>query len=121
MKFLNAKVAVLILSINVVLFVLLNPPWKCVFHIGNTTVSKYWGFHTILNPPNSYDYFFNLGDKFYLPLAASGLNDPRILNAFEFNIDYSLAAICIAGIVIITLWGLWIVKLSEEQTANTRK
>jgi hypothetical protein len=48
----------------------------------------------------------------------TGRYDPRILNAFEFNIDYSLAAICIAGIVIITLWGLWIVKFIEEIIAS---
>ncbi len=113
MKFIAAKIAVLIASINVVLFVLFNPPWKCSLHIGNTTVSKYWGFHTILNPPNSFDYFYNLGDRFHLPLADAGRYDPRILNAFEFNIDYSLEAICIVGIVIITLWGLWTVKFIE--------
>ncbi len=118
MKFIAAKIAVLIASINVVLFVLFNPPWKCAFHIGNTTVSKYLGFHTLLNPPNSFDYFFNLADKFHLPLVEAGRYDPRILNAFEFYIDYSLAAICIVGIVVITLWGLWIVKLSEELAAD---
>ncbi|MFA5182123.1 MAG: hypothetical protein WC405_12440 [Syntrophales bacterium] len=118
MKFITAKIAVLIASISVVLFVLFNPPWKCALHIGNTTISKYWGFHTILKPPNSFDYFFNLGDKFHLPLVETGRYDPRILNAFEFNIDYSLAAICIAGVVIVTLLGLWIVKFSEELIAS---
>ncbi len=118
MKFIAAKIAVLITSINVVLFVLFNPPWKCSLHIGNTTISKYWGFHTITKPPNSFDYFYNLGDKFHLPLVETGRFDPRILNAFEFNIDYSLAAICIAGIVIITLWGLWTVKFIEEFYAS---
>jgi hypothetical protein len=118
MKFIIAKIVVLIASMKVLLFVLFNPPWKCSLHIGNATVSKYWGFHTILPPPNSFDYFYNLGDKFHLPLIDAGRYDPRILNAFEFNIDYSLAAICIAGIVIITLWGLWIVKFIEEFIAS---
>jgi len=56
--------------------------------------------------------------EFHLPLVEAGRYDPRILNAFEFYIDYSLAAICIVGIVVITLWGLWIVKLSEELAAD---
>ena len=118
MNFIATKIAVLIASINVVLFVLFNAPWKCSLHIGNTTVSKYWGFHTILTPPNSFDYFYNLGDKFHLPLIETGRYDPRILNAFEFNIDYSLAAICIAGIVITTLWALWTIKFIEALIAG---
>jgi hypothetical protein len=118
MKYTAEKIAILFASAAAVLFVLFNPPWKCSLHIGNTAIGKYWGFHTIIKPPNSFDYFYNLGDKFHLPLADTGRYDPRILNAFEFNIDYSLAAICIVGIVIITLWGLWIVKLIEEIIAR---
>jgi hypothetical protein len=118
MKFINEKIAVLMASISAVLFVLFNPPWKCALHIGNTTIDKYWGFHTILNPPNSFDYFFNLGAKFHLPLAEAGRFDPRILNAFEFKIDYPLAAIFIAGIVIVTLLSLWILKFIAELNAG---
>jgi len=121
MKVLIARIVVLLTSIAVMLFVLFNPPWKCSFHIGNTVISKYWGFHTILQPPNVFDYFYNLGDKFNLPLMDSGRYDPRILNAFEFSIDYPLEAIFIAVIAVITIWMLWIIRFARATAPGTEQ
>jgi len=121
MNYFIARVAILIVSITFMLFVLFNPPWKCSFHIGNTVINKHRGLHTILQPPNVFDYFYNLGDKFNLPLVDAGRYDPRILNAFEFNIDYPLAAIFLAVIAVVTLWMLWIVRFTEEMTMGKER
>ena len=118
MRFAAAKIAVLLISSAVLLFLGFNPPWKCSLHIGNTIISKHWGLHTIMQPPNVFDYFYNLGDKFNLPLVDAGRYDPRILNAFEFQIDYPLTAIFMALTAVITLWMLWILKLAGEMTAQ---
>jgi len=121
MKFFSARIAVLIISITVMLFVLFNPPWKCSFHVGNTIINKYWGFHTILQPPNVFDYYYNLGDKFNLPMVDAGRYDPRILNAFEFNIDYPLTAIFMAVIAVITIWLLWIIRFAQATALGTER
>ncbi|HON22157.1 MAG TPA: hypothetical protein PK175_05535 [Syntrophales bacterium] len=115
-----ARIVVLLTSTIAMLFVGFNPPWKCSFHIGTTVISKYWGFHTILQPPNVFDYFYNLGDKFHLPLVDAGRYDPRILNAFEFQIDYPLAATFLFLIAVVTLWMLWILKFIQESAGDKK-